>query len=134
MQYEQPEARVVLIVERDKNVRDLQAYFLRRAGFSVEFVDDGQAALAQARLSCPALLITEILVPKIDGLTLCRLLRDDPSTSDIPVIVFSILAAAARAEEAGAKAFLRKPLVESVFLAAVEDVIAAQARDIMVQQ
>jgi len=134
MPYEPSEARLVLIVERDKNVRDLQAFFLRRAGFSVEFVDDGQAALAQVRLSCPALLITEILVPKIDGLTLCRHLRDDPFTRDIPVIVFSILAAAARAEEAGAKAFLRKPLIESVFLAAVEDVIAAQARDIMVQQ
>ena len=134
MQSEHPEARAVLIVERDKNVRDLQSYFLSRAGFSVEFVDDGQAALARARLICPAVLITEILIPKIDGLTLCRYLRDDPSTRDIPVIVFSILAAAARAEDAGARAFLRKPLVESVFLATVEDVIAAQASDIMVQQ
>jgi CheY-like chemotaxis protein len=119
--------RTILIAERDKNVRELQSHFLTTAGFSVEFVDDGQAALTQARLRAPVLVIAEILLPKIDGLTLCRELRSDPSTRDIPVLVFSILAAAARAEEAGASAFLRKPLVASVFLETIEGVIAPRA-------
>jgi len=72
-------------------------------------------------------VITEILVPKMDGLALCRSLRDDPSTRDVPVIVFSILAAERRAADAGASAFLRKPLIESVFLATVVRVIATTA-------
>lgn len=121
-----PEPPVVLIAERDQNVRELQSYFLGNAGLAVEFADDGQAALERARAARPALIVTEILIPRLDGLALCRRLADDPLTRDIPVIVFSILAAAGRAEEAGAKAFLRKPLVESTFVAAVQELIAAQ--------
>ncbi|MDQ3521023.1 MAG: response regulator [Gemmatimonadota bacterium] len=125
-QSQHPDTFVLLIAERDQNVRELQEHFLAQAGFAIEFVDDGQAALERAQLTRPALIVTEILLPKIDGLALCRRLRADPLTHNIPVIVFSILAAAARASEAGASAFLRKPLVESIFVAAVQELIAAQ--------
>jgi CheY-like chemotaxis protein len=125
---------LILIAERDHAVRELQRYFLGKAGFDSWFVDDGEAALQKARAARPQVIITEILIPKIDGLALCRRLRDDPVTHNIPVIVFSILAAAARATDAGAKAFLRKPLVESIFLATIQDVIAAQPSAQMEQQ
>jgi CheY-like chemotaxis protein len=114
---------VILIVERDRNVRELQLFFLNNAGFAVEFADDGQCALDRVRRAAPALLITEILIPKVDGLTLCRLVRNEPGMADVPVIVFSILAAAARAKDAGAAAFLRKPLVETTFLDAINGVM-----------
>jgi CheY-like chemotaxis protein len=114
---------LILVVERDRTVRELQTFFLTRAGFDVEFAEDGQCALERTRRDPPALLITEILIPKIDGLTLCRLVRNDAAIRDVPVIVFSILAAAARATDAGAAAFLRKPLVESTFLAAINGVM-----------
>ena len=134
MQSEHPDRDVILIAERDKKVRELQRFFLERAGLSVEFVDDGQAALERVQLSRPILVVTEILILGIDGLTLCRRLQEDPVTRDIPVIVFSILAAAARAGEAGARAFLRKPLIESTFIAAIQNVIAAQPTGIREQQ
>jgi CheY-like chemotaxis protein len=124
----------VLIAERDQQVRELERFFLERAGLAVEFSDDGAVALERARLMRPAAIVTEILLPKLDGLTLCRRLRDDPLTRDIPVIVFSVLAAAARAGEAGAQAYLRKPLVESVFLAAIRNALAAQPPHSMEQQ
>jgi CheY-like chemotaxis protein len=118
--------RQILIAERDRNVRDLQSYVLEAAGFDVEFVDDGEAALAYATSNATALIITEILIPKLDGLTLCRRLRADRTTRDVPVLVFSILAAAARAEEAGANAFLRKPFIESTFIATVSMLTTVQ--------
>ncbi|HEY0015413.1 MAG TPA: response regulator [Longimicrobium sp.] len=124
MQGTHPENRVVLIAERDQNVRALQQFFLDRAGFAVEFADDGQAALERALEAPPALVVTEILIPRLDGLALCRRLREEPATREVPVIVFSILSAAARAAEAGASAFLRKPLVETVFVGAVQDLLA----------
>jgi CheY-like chemotaxis protein len=116
----------VLIAERDQTVRALQRFFLERAGLGVEFADDGLAALERALRGPPAVVVTEILIPKLDGLTLCRRLRDEPATAHVPVVVFSILTAAARAAEAGARAFLRKPLVESTFVAAVLGAIATQ--------
>ena len=118
--------RLVLIAERDQTVRTLQRFFLERAGLAVEFADDGLAALERAMREPPAVVVTEILVPKLDGLTLCRRLRDEPATAQVPVVVFSILAAATRAAEAGARAFLRKPLIESTFVAAVLGAIATQ--------
>lgn len=127
MQSAQYDSLLILIAERDRNVRELQAFFLQRANFRVAFTEDGEEALAQARLTTPALVVTEILLPKVDGLALCRQLTTDPRTAHIPVIVFSILAAAERAAEAGAKAFLRKPLVESVFLETVQAAIATQS-------
>jgi CheY-like chemotaxis protein len=114
---------VILIVERDRTVRELQSFFLRGAGFAVEFPDDGPVAQERKPLDEPELRITEIHIPRMDGLTLCRLVRSDALLADVPVIVFSILAAAARATDAGAAAFLRKPLVESTFLAAINGVL-----------
>jgi CheY-like chemotaxis protein len=118
-------ASTILIAERDRSVRSLQGLFLERAGFVVQFAADGDDALQQALLSPPALVITEILLPRLDGLALCRALREDARTRDTPIMVFSILGAAGRAAEAGATAFLRKPLVDSIFVAAVHDLIAA---------
>ena len=125
MPTQRPDARIVLIAERDHHVRELQEFFLDRAGLGVEFADDGQAALDHVKSERPALIVTEILIPKLDGLTLCRRVRQDPATRNIPVIVFSILSAAARAEEAGANAFLRKPLIESVFVRTVTEMIGS---------
>ena len=125
---------VVLIAERDRSVRDLQSHFLEVAGFRVEFAEDGQAALDKARANPPALLVTEILLPKLDGLALCRLLRADPLTRDVPLIVFSILAAEQRAIEAGADVFLRKPLVDSVFVTSVLEWTRASHNGVTVQQ
>jgi CheY-like chemotaxis protein len=122
---------LILIAERDKNVRALQSFFLEQAGFAVEFADDGQCALDRMRVAPPTLLITEILIPKIDGLTLCRFVRSDAALGDVPVIVFSILAAAARAHDAGAAVFLRKPLVETTFLAAINGVMMTTANAVV---
>ena len=121
---------VVLIAERDQHVRGLQQHFLDKAGFKVEFADDGLTALSVVQASKPALVVTEILIPKIDGLTLCRRIRENPVTQSIPVVVFSVLAAEARALEAGATDFLRKPLIESVFLSVVQNAIGTPQRGI----
>ena len=107
-------------------MRELQRFFLEKAGFRVDFADDGRAAFERALQTLPDVVITEILITPVDGLTLCRQLRDHPLTSGIPLMVFSILSAAARATEAGASVFLRKPIVESTFIGAVESLMAAQ--------
>jgi CheY-like chemotaxis protein len=128
------ERPMILIAERDANVREFQSAFLARAGFDVEFVHDGVQALERARAIAPVLFITEILIPKMDGLMVCRAMRADPALVNLPVIVFSILTAGARAQEAGATAFLRKPMIESVFLAHVSAAIATRVPSFMVQQ
>jgi CheY-like chemotaxis protein len=104
-------------------MRGLVEHFLHAAGYAVEFADDGQTALAKARNSLPDVVITEILVPKLDGLALCRQLKADATTRSIPVLVFSILASGVRAKEAGADAFLMKPLAEPRLLGTLQQLL-----------
>jgi two-component system response regulator MprA len=114
---------LILVVERDPHVRALESYFLNEAGFSVEFVGDGEAALERARELHPDIIISEVLVPKIDGLALCRAVRSDAKLRDIVVLIFSILAVESRAKEAGADAFLRKPLAERRLVDTVRELL-----------
>jgi CheY-like chemotaxis protein len=118
---------VILCVERDPYVRELETYFLTEAGFKVSFAENGLEALELARSLHPTIVITEILVPKLDGLALCRRLKSDPSTSDIAVLVFSLLAAERRAQDAGADAFLLKPLSAQSLKDAVRRLLAGRA-------
>jgi CheY-like chemotaxis protein len=111
---------IILVVDRDPHVRELEAHFLNEAGFEVVFEVDGSGALEQAQRVVPDIIITEILVPMIDGLALCRKIKADPRTRDVAVLVFSILSAARRAKEAGADAFLLKPLAEHALVETVQ--------------
>lgn len=87
----------VLIVDRDPRV------FL--AGeCAVEVIDDGYSALDRVGRDPPAALITEILIPRLDGLALCLSLEGDAAT--VPILVISMLAAQERARLSGADAFL----------------------------
>jgi len=117
---------IILVVDRDPHVRELESHFLHQAGYSVEFQQDGESALEQARRLVPDIIITEILVPALDGLALCRQVKADPRTRDVAVLVFSILAAAGRAKEAGADAFLLKPLAEHTLVDTVRQLLEAR--------
>ena len=110
---------LILVVERDPHVRALERYFLEEAGFVVEFAEDGMRALELARELMPNIVIAEILVPKCDGLSVCRTLKRDPATRRIIVLILSILAAEERAREAGADGYLRKPLNDTSLIDSV---------------
>jgi two-component system response regulator MprA len=112
------------VVERDPQVRELERYVLAEAGFAVEFAGDGEEALELARTRRPKLVITEILVPRLDGLAVCREIKRDPDLADVVVLIFSILSASVRAKEAGADAFLRKPLAERSLLSTVQELLS----------
>lgn len=110
----------ILIVERDPHVRALASQFLVDAGHSIEVATDGDEGLAKVRTLLPDLVLCEILIPKLDGLALCRQLKANAATCHILVLVVSMLAAAARANDAGADGFLLKPLAKHRLIAMVQ--------------
>jgi CheY-like chemotaxis protein len=114
---------MILVVERDPHIKKLERFFLEEAGYRVEFADDGMHGLERARALIPRILVTEILLPRLDGLKVCRALKSDPATKGIAVLVFSILAAEDRALEAGADAFLRKPLDDARLVDTVTELL-----------
>src|SRR5262245_27232252 len=84
----------ILIVEDDVDIARLVGLYLEQAGHSVEIIDSGDAALGRLKDNPPDLLILDIMLPGIDGLTICRAVRSQPSTTTIPIIILS-----ARADE-----------------------------------
>jgi two-component system response regulator MprA len=119
---------IILVVEKDPHVRELESYFLNEAGYAVEFASDGVAAFASALRVRPAIIITEVLVPKMDGLALCRAVKAEPALRHTVVLVFSILAVHSRARDAGADAFLMKPLAEKRLVDTVRELLALRGR------
>jgi len=119
---------LILVVERDPNIRELETYFLHEAGFDVEFAPDGEVAFERAKHLRPDIIITEVLVPKLDGLALCRAVKKDDTLGQTIVLVFSILAVESRAREAGADAFLMKPLAEKRLVDTVRELLRQTTR------
>lgn len=117
------DSRVVMIADSDNHVRQLLSRFLTEAGYTVTFEIDGYKALDSARLSPPAAVLADVLLPRLDGLALCRLLKSDPVTQNVATIVFSVLAAEERAEKAGADGFIRKPLEKTRLLTIMAEAI-----------
>lgn len=114
---------LILVVERNPAVQRLEKYFLEQAGYVVEFAKDGASALERARQLKPEILVAEILVPQLDGLSLCRALKADAATAHILVLIFSHLHAEDRAHDAGADAFLLKPLNEELLITTVQKLV-----------
>jgi CheY-like chemotaxis protein len=115
----------ILIVESDVHTRELAHAFLTGAGHSVTFAGDGAAAMNELAESSPDMILTEIMLPKLDGLSLCKRVKGDPQTQHVKVLVFSVLAAVVRSHEAGADGFLKKPLSERRLLDAVTSALGA---------
>jgi two-component system, chemotaxis family, chemotaxis protein CheY len=114
--------RAVLIADHDADTRQMYAEYLRFARFDVDEADEGRGALAKALGRCYDVIITDVRLPGIDGYQLTRVLRRDPSTRRVPILVVSgegSSSAVDRASKAGADAVLVKPAMPDAVLAEV---------------
>src|SRR5678816_3231742 len=102
----------VLVVEDDKDIAELIAHYLQKAGHTIEIAATGTAGLTRAKDAAPDLIVLDLMLPGMDGLMVCQTLRSDPGTSSIPIIMLT-----ARGEEAeriaglelGADDYVTKP-------------------------
>ena len=86
--------KTILIVEDERDVVDLLALNLRKAGFAILTATDGAAGLQKARDEKPTLVILDLMLPKMPGLEICKILKSDPATRQIPIMMLT-----AKAEE-----------------------------------
>jgi two-component system alkaline phosphatase synthesis response regulator PhoP len=104
--------KTVLIIDDEVGLRNLLKFRLASFGYEVLLAEDGYAGLELAKESRPDLIILDIMMPYFNGLEVCRKLKSDYATKDIPVVFLSVLAQREDLEagkEAGAEFFLTKP-------------------------
>jgi phosphate regulon transcriptional regulator PhoB len=119
-------ASKILIVEDDSDIVELLTYNLREAGFETEAVFNGADALERAVEEQPDLIILDLMLPEVDGFEVCRLLKQDTQTADIPIIMLT-----AKAEEIdrviglqlGADDYVTKPFSQREFVLRVRAVL-----------
>jgi len=85
---EKPQLKV-LVVDDEDNIIELIRLGLRYEGFEVEVASDGEQGLILAQRINPDLIILDVMMPGIDGLEVCRRLRSNPTTNDIPVLMLT---------------------------------------------
>ncbi len=113
---------LVLLAEDDADTRAMYAAFLSFSGLEVLQAENGCRALETARRTPPDVVVTDIAMPVMDGVELCRHLREEAPTHDVPVIMVSALALATvreSAARAGCEQVLLKPCFPDVLLDAV---------------
>ncbi|MBG0567513.1 response regulator [Actinoplanes aureus] len=118
---------MIVVAEDHEDIRYVLKRSLERAGHRVVAAADGKAALAAVREHRPDLVVTDVDMPHMTGLDLCRAIRADDDLRHIPVVVASgsLMPGDSLAEDAGASATLLKPFVPAQLLALIATLLPA---------
>lgn len=119
----------ILVVEDIPHILQLLEVTLKFKGYPVVTATNGQEALEQAQREHPALVITDILMPKLDGFALVQRLRTHPRTRDVPIIILSATYVTPEdkdfALKLGAVRFMEKPVDTEDFLLTIAEVLTS---------
>ena len=122
----------ILVVEDEEDILELLRYNLTKEGYRVTGVATGEEGLRAAKSLLPDLLLLDLMLPGVDGLEVCRLLKQDPKTQRLPIVMVT-----AKGEEAdivtglelGADDYLAKPFSPRVLLARVRAVLRRRKKE-----
>jgi signal transduction histidine kinase/DNA-binding response OmpR family regulator len=118
----------VLVVDDEAHIRQLLAQELSNAGYQVLEASDGLEAVNRARRDKPALIILDMMMPQMSGLDVLRVLKGDPATSGIPVLVLSVMEDREQGLRLGADEYLTKPVESDRLLQTIASLLARARR------
>jgi DNA-binding response OmpR family regulator len=121
--------RTVLIVDDTPDIVEFLVVRLRGEGFDTLSAYSGQDGLQKARLELPDLIVLDVMMPQLNGFQLCRKLKQDPETADIPVLFLTAKDQPSDrfwAEEVGAAGYLTKPVDPRAVAAEVHRILGTE--------
>ena len=116
----------ILIAEDEPSILESLDFILRRAGWSIESVTDGEAVLERVRRNRPRVLVLDVMLPKRSGFDVLKQLRSDEETRDLPVLILTAKGQQQDrriAEELGADGFVTKPYSNAEVVGAVRQLL-----------
>ncbi|KAA0227957.1 response regulator [candidate division KSB1 bacterium] len=100
----------ILVVDDEASIRELLNQNLQEAGYQVRTASNGREALEQVRREHPDLIILDVMMPEMNGFDVAAVLKNDPSTMDIPILILSIVQDRERGFRLGVDRYLTKPI------------------------
>ena len=119
----------ILVVDDDAKIRQMLRLLLELEGYHVSEAFDGLDALEQVAGHVPDAMVLDVMMPRMDGITLCRKLRAQRRTADLPIIILSGKTEQSAVSEglaAGANKYMAKPMSTPELLANIREAIAGQ--------
>jgi PAS domain S-box-containing protein len=116
--------RTILIVDDEAHIRELLKQELHEAGYGVREAADGREALAEIRRERPDLVILDVMMPEMGGFDVAAVLKGDPQTADLPIIILSVIEDRERGYRLGVDRYLTKPIESGVILEEIERLLA----------
>jgi len=126
---DESEPGVIVVADDDDDILDLVALTLERSGHVVHRARDGEEALELVKRERPDLAVLDVSMPKLDGLELTRLLREDPDTSTVRIVLLTALVQESDVSDglaAGAHDYVRKPFSPQELQERVDVLLRAQ--------
>ncbi|MBI4782837.1 MAG: PAS domain S-box protein [Oscillatoriophycideae cyanobacterium NC_groundwater_1537_Pr4_S-0.65um_50_18] len=102
--------KTILVVDDDTNIRELLRQQLESEGYKVREAKDGMDAIHQIKSARPDLILLDVMMPQINGFDVAAVLKNDPDTADIPIIILSIVENKERGYHIGIDRYLTKPI------------------------
>src|SRR5437016_9398301 len=121
----------ILVVDDEPEAVELVEFNLKQAGFSVVSAADGAEALKKARAVLPGLIVLDLMLPEVDGLEVCKMLRRDPATASIPIVMLTAKAAEidrVLGLELGADDYITKPFSPRELVLRVKKILRSEER------
>jgi DNA-binding response OmpR family regulator len=124
--------RKILVVDDEPDFTELLLWVFTKEGYGVECAKDGLEALKKAQVMLPDLILLDVMLPELDGTAVCEILRQLPSTANIPIMMITGCATEACktiALNAGASEYITKPCSPRELVTRVNNVLTARAGD-----
>lgn len=122
----------ILVIDDDESLLQMMSLMLRRAGHQTILVSNGHEGIEIARRELPDAAIVDVMMPQLSGYEVCRILREDPRTQDIPLLILTALSQREHREQAqdsGADDYVTKPVTRDDLVAHVEELLRTGARN-----
>jgi two-component system alkaline phosphatase synthesis response regulator PhoP len=121
----------ILVVDDEEDILELVEYNLAKAGYRPSVASTGGDALKAAREQLPDLILLDLMLPGLDGISVCTILKNAPRTRDIPIVMLTAKGEerdVVRGFEAGADDYVTKPFSPRILLARVQAVLRGRGR------
>jgi CheY-like chemotaxis protein len=113
----------ILVVDDDPNIRELLSQEFTEAGYLVSLAPNGRDAIAVVRRDRPDLVVLDVMMPEMNGFDVAAVLKNDPQTMDIPIVILSIVQDRDRGFRLGVDRYLTKPIDTDLLFREVDTLI-----------